>query len=51
MTVDKVISAAFSDIGFDVDVGPLFQTPEEQHVKLLRMMFILLVFRPWRLGI
>ena len=25
----KVISAAFSDIGFDVDVGPLFQTPEE----------------------
>ena len=25
----KVIATAFSDIGFDVDVGPLFQTPEE----------------------
>jgi len=25
----KVISTAFADIGFDVDIGPLFQTPEE----------------------
>jgi len=25
----KVIATAFSDLGFDVDVGPLFQTPEE----------------------
>jgi len=25
----KAISTAFADIGFDVDVGPLFQTPEE----------------------
>lgn len=25
----KVISTAFADLGFDVDVGPLFQTPEE----------------------
>ncbi|WP_224402529.1 methylmalonyl-CoA mutase [Pseudonocardia sp. ICBG1034] len=25
----KVISTAFADIGFDVDVGPLFQTPAE----------------------
>ncbi|HEX7479820.1 MAG TPA: methylmalonyl-CoA mutase [Polyangiales bacterium] len=25
----KVISTAFADMGFDVDVGPLFQTPEE----------------------
>ena len=25
----KVIASAFADIGFDVDVGPLFQTPEE----------------------
>ncbi|CAN5199607.1 methylmalonyl-CoA mutase [soil metagenome] len=25
----KVISTAFADIGFDVDVGPLLQTPEE----------------------
>lgn len=25
----KVISTAFADLGFDVDVGPLFQTPKE----------------------
>jgi methylmalonyl-CoA mutase len=25
----KVISSGFSDLGFDVDVGPLFSTPEE----------------------
>jgi methylmalonyl-CoA mutase len=25
----KVISSAFGDIGFEVDVGPLFQTPDE----------------------
>ena len=25
----KVIATAFADIGFDVDVGPLFQAPEE----------------------
>lgn len=25
----KVIASAFADIGFDVDMGPLFQTPEE----------------------
>ena len=25
----KVIASAFADLGFDVDIGPLFQTPEE----------------------
>lgn len=25
----KVISSSFADLGFDVDIGPLFQTPEE----------------------
>jgi len=25
----KIIASAFADIGFDVDIGPLFQTPEE----------------------
>ena len=24
-----MVASAFADIGFDVDVGPLFQTPEE----------------------
>ena len=25
----KVIASGFADLGFDVDVGPLFQTPDE----------------------
>ena len=25
----KVIATAFADLGFDVDIGPLFQTPDE----------------------
>jgi methylmalonyl-CoA mutase len=25
----KVIASAFADMGFDVDIGPLFQTPDE----------------------
>ena len=25
----KVIATGFSDLGFDVDIGPLFQTPAE----------------------
>jgi methylmalonyl-CoA mutase len=25
----KIIATAFADLGFDVDIGPLFQTPEE----------------------
>ncbi len=25
----KIIATAFADIGFDIDIGPLFQVPEE----------------------
>lgn len=25
----KIVATAFADMGFDVDVGPLFQTPDE----------------------
>jgi len=25
----KVVSSGYADLGFDVDIGPLFQTPEE----------------------
>jgi methylmalonyl-CoA mutase len=25
----RVVASAFADLGFDVDIGPLFQTPEE----------------------
>merc|ERR1719350_513706 len=31
----KVIATGFSDLGFDVDVGPLFQTPEEVALQAL----------------
>ena len=25
----KVVATALADLGFDIDIGPLFQTPEE----------------------
>ena len=31
----KLIATAFSDLGFDVDVGPLFQTPQEAAVQAI----------------
>jgi len=31
----KVIASGFSDLGFDVDIGPLFQTPEEVMLQAL----------------
>ena len=31
----KLIATAFSDLGFDVDVGPLFQTPEEAAMQAI----------------
>ncbi len=31
----KVIATAFADIGFDVDIGPLFQTPEEAALEAI----------------
>ena len=32
----KVISTAFADLGFDVMVGPLFQSPEEAAAEAIR---------------
>ncbi|MFN8294744.1 MAG: methylmalonyl-CoA mutase [Chitinophagales bacterium] len=29
----KIIATAFADIGFDVDIGPLFQTPKEAAIQ------------------
>jgi len=31
----KLIATAFSDLGFDVDVGPLFQTPSEAAIQAI----------------
>ena len=27
--VQKLLRSSFADLGFDVDIGPLFQTPDE----------------------
>jgi methylmalonyl-CoA mutase len=32
----KVIATAFADLGFEVDIGPLFQTPEEAAAEAVR---------------
>ncbi|PCI89009.1 MAG: methylmalonyl-CoA mutase [Hyphomicrobiales bacterium] len=32
----KVIASAFADLGFDVDIGPLFQTPEEAALQAIK---------------
>ena len=34
----KVIATSFADLGFDVDIGPLFQTPEETAMQAAEMM-------------
>ncbi len=31
----KVIASAFADLGFEVDIGPLFQTPEEAALRAI----------------
>lgn len=31
----KIIATGFADLGFDVDIGPLFQTPEEVAVQAI----------------
>ena len=31
----KLIATAFADLGFDIDVGPLFQTPNEAAIQAI----------------
>jgi methylmalonyl-CoA mutase len=33
----EVITSGFSDLGFDVDVGPFFQTPQEVALQALNL--------------
>jgi methylmalonyl-CoA mutase len=42
----KVIATAFADIGFDVDIGPLFQTPEEAVREAIENDVHVIVFSP-----
>jgi methylmalonyl-CoA mutase len=32
----KVVATAFADLGFDVDIGPLFQTPRNARARRSR---------------
>jgi truncated hemoglobin YjbI len=43
-TIAKVVATGYADVGFDVDIGPLFQTPAEATNKQLKMMFIFRCF-------
>ena len=36
----KVVATSYADIGFDVDLAPLFQTQKKWPNKLLKMMYI-----------
>jgi methylmalonyl-CoA mutase len=40
----KVVATAFADMGFDVDVAPLFQTPEEVAKQAVENDIHILVF-------
>jgi methylmalonyl-CoA mutase len=40
----KVIATGFSDLGFDVDIGPLFQVSPAPECKLSHLVFSFLVF-------
>ena len=36
----KIIASSFADLGFDVDIAPLFQTPTEVAKQVLKTIFI-----------
>ena len=46
-TVAKVVATGYADCGFDVDMGPLFQTPPKLPVKLWKTMFMQWAFHHW----
>ena len=43
----KVIASAFADLGFDVDIGPLFATPERPRVRRSRTTSTSSACRRW----
>ncbi len=44
----KVIASAFADLGFDVDIGPLFATPAEAARRRWRTTCTSSASPPWR---
>ena len=47
----KVIASAFADLGFEVDIGPLFATPEEVAARRRKATSISSAFPRWRRAI
>jgi methylmalonyl-CoA mutase len=47
----KVVATGYADLGFDVDMGPLFQTPEEVPNKPLKTTCTYWEFHHWLPGI
>ena len=43
----KVVATGFADCGFDVDMGPLFQTPEEAAREAVETTFMQWEFLHW----
>ena len=43
----KVISTAFADLGFDVDIGPLFQTPRKSRASPSKAMCTWSAYPHW----
>ena len=41
----KIIASAFADLGFDVEIGPLFATPEEVAARAAKGRFTSLASR------
>jgi methylmalonyl-CoA mutase len=46
----KVVATGYADLGFDVDMGPLFQTPEEVPNKPLKTTCMYWAFHRWPQG-
>ena len=44
----KVVATAFADLGFDVDMGPLFQTPRNAPARRLKRRHAVGVEHPGR---
>ena len=44
----KVIASAFADLGFDVDIGPLFATPAKRRARPSRTTCTSSACRRWR---
>ena len=43
----KVVATGYADCGFDVDMGPLFQTPGKLRVRLSKTTYMCWAFLLW----